>query len=241
MQRFLLFTLYAPLQSWGSIALGRERPSWRFPSRSAVLGLVGAACGLKRDSDELASDRELLQLAVRADHSSMEASVDYHTAQAPTSKNNKRWLTRQAELGEQDLNTILSNREYLQDACFTAVLWQRDGESRRLEDIASAFHAPAFLLYLGRKGCPLGLPLNPELCDADSAKDALALREPPRAFLNRILLKSGAPTTIQSDASAASGLSGATDRELYRRDIPLQGPLWVFNEREVWEGTCIIP
>ena len=46
--RFLLFTLYAPMGSFGEIAVGERRMSWARPGRSAILGLVAAAQGVDR-------------------------------------------------------------------------------------------------------------------------------------------------------------------------------------------------
>ena len=56
LMRFLLFTLYAPMGSFGEIAVGERRMSWARPGRSAVLGLVAAAQGIER-TDEAAHQR----------------------------------------------------------------------------------------------------------------------------------------------------------------------------------------
>ena len=82
MTQFLLATLYAPLASWGDIAVGEVRNSWDTPSRSAVLGLVAAALGLRRDEQEAhATLDRTLAVAVRVDLTGI-AMVDYHTAQS---------------------------------------------------------------------------------------------------------------------------------------------------------------
>jgi CRISPR system Cascade subunit CasD len=44
----VLFQLYAPLVSWGTPAVGTERPSATRPTKSATFGLLGAALGLRR-------------------------------------------------------------------------------------------------------------------------------------------------------------------------------------------------
>ena len=51
MPRFLTFALVAPLASFGAIAVGERRSGWDRPSRSAVLGLVGACLGVEREDD----------------------------------------------------------------------------------------------------------------------------------------------------------------------------------------------
>jgi len=52
MRSFLLFRLYGPLASWGEIAVGEVRPTALQPTRSALLGLLGAALGVRRGDDE---------------------------------------------------------------------------------------------------------------------------------------------------------------------------------------------
>ena len=46
MTDYLLLRLYGPLASWGEIAVGESRHSAVQPSRSALLGLLGAALGI---------------------------------------------------------------------------------------------------------------------------------------------------------------------------------------------------
>ncbi len=52
MRDFLVFRLYGPLASWGDIAVGEQRPTTPHPSKSAVLGLIAAALGVRRDEEE---------------------------------------------------------------------------------------------------------------------------------------------------------------------------------------------
>ncbi len=40
------------MASWGQAAVGGDRPTGVAPSRSALLGLLGAALGIKRDEEE---------------------------------------------------------------------------------------------------------------------------------------------------------------------------------------------
>lgn len=42
-----------------------------------------------------------------------------------------------------------------------------------LENICEALLYPKYQLYLGRKSCPLALPLNPKICEASGPKLAL--------------------------------------------------------------------
>ena len=47
----LVFRLYGPMASWGEIAVGENRHTANYPSKSALLGLLGAALGIERDDE----------------------------------------------------------------------------------------------------------------------------------------------------------------------------------------------
>ena len=53
---YLVMRLYAPLSSWGTVAVGEDRPTVNYPTRSAVLGLLGAALGIKRSESQKLQD-----------------------------------------------------------------------------------------------------------------------------------------------------------------------------------------
>ena len=91
--RFLVFTLYSPLGSFGEIAVGERRMSWARPGRSAVLGLVAAALGYERTEEAAHQElgRRLVlrgpdgcsgttahRLSHRADSESPQGSVSGH-------------------------------------------------------------------------------------------------------------------------------------------------------------------
>ena len=194
--RFLLFTLYAPMCSLGEIAVGERRMGWARPGRSAVLGLVAGALGIARsDDDTHRALEEALYYAVRTDAPGR-PFIDYHTAQTPSTRRGRSFVTRREELGAERINTVLSSREWRSDACFTIVLWERAGGNADLDAIAAALRRPHFALYLGRKSAPLGLPLDPDLVEAATFMDALALRRPA------VVDKSGgeSPDTVEAGA-----------------------------------------
>lgn len=163
----LLLTLRAPLQSWGThAAVGEMRPSADHPGRAAVVGLLAAALGIRRENpDALLKLHQALRLAVRCDRSGARLT-DYHTAQTPSATGKRVFRTRRDELVTQlnrneTPNTVLSRREYLIAAAFTACLWL-DGEAgHSLDEMRDALLHPRLPLYLGRKSCPLGFPLLP--------------------------------------------------------------------------------
>lgn len=230
--RFLLFTLYAPLGSFGEIAVGERRMSWARPGRSAVLGLVAAALGTERE-DESAHQRleASLHYAVRTDAPGR-PFIDYHTAQTPKARRGRTFATRREELESGDLGTVLSVREWRTDACFTVALWPRPGGSVELDEIAGALLRPHFVLYMGRKSGPLGLPLNPEIVESDSFMEALDARHPndeERRVLRRIHIDGVEYGGIAFDHDAPGAPAGA--RVERRRDAVASRARWQFSDR----------
>ena len=231
----LMFRPYAPLASWGDIAVGEDRPSHEYPGRSAVLGLVAAALGIRRDEqtclDTLSAS---LGLAVGV-YSTGRLLRDYHTSQVPSAKDMEKrpHRTRADELAlpRAELNTILSRRDYRQDALCTVLLWQRGSDSEfSLSTIREALLAPAFVLYLGRKSCPLAAPLHPQLVEAQSLIDALALADFPTLphlkgadHLQRI--------AYDPDPALPLGEVEATRFSVTRRDQPRSRARWQFSDR----------
>lgn len=255
---YLVFQLYGPFASWGDIAVGETRPSALTPSRSAILGLLAAALGLKRpDTAESDAEREewerahvaLAQgygLAVKVDYPGQPLS-DYHTAEVPKGKG---FATRRDEVAEvlrlkrsgtSFKGTILSRREYRQDAFAACAIWARDGAPYALTVLRDALDSPVFPLYLGRKSCPPALPLDPQVIGAATVEAALEhatlaatlarLEEfwkgrKPEAWLR----EAGAhrPMVLWDD-DAETGLS--KDETHTRRDQPLSRRRWQFSVR----------
>lgn len=236
MAEFLLLTLYAPLSSWGAIAVGEERSSWDRPSRSAVLGLVAAALGITRD-DQASHDSldSGYGVAVRLDFPGS-SLIDYHTAQtvAQASLKRRKPSTRAELLSSGDHETILSRREYRQDALATVAMWRRSTANWALTELAQAIRRPAFVLYAGRKANPLGLPLAPAIVAAATLADALGQRSSLTAVLDsRRLRQYGGRVEVAHDRCEGlhSGLHPVR-REL-RRDAAAERTRWQFADRLV--------
>ena len=229
---FLLFTLYAPMGSFGEIAVGERRMSWARPGRSAILGLVAAAQGIER-ADEAAHLRleAGLHCAIRTDAPGRPL-IDYHTAQTPKARRGRTFATRREELESDALNTVLSTREWRTDAFFTVALWPRPGQIVDLDEIAGCLRRPSFVLYLGRKSAPLGLPLNPAIVEAATFVDALDARQPSdeeRNILRRSDTNGMAHGAIACDHDAPGAPhEGSVER---RRDSIASRTRWQFSER----------
>ena len=259
MRDYLVFQLYGPLASWGDIAVGDTRPSAMTPTKSAMLGLVAAALGLRRpDTARTETERAEWEsrhialakgygMAVKMETLGLPLS-DYHTVQVPSSgsgRNRKVFSTRRDELthgNKFDLNTILSRREYRQDAFYAVALWARTTAPHTLHELQHALLEPCFTLYLGRKSCPLALPLQPEVKSAEAVEDTLASMN-LEAILAQLAeaggdtgwkklharFQTGAPLLLW-DGDAETRLS--PEQTVIRRDATLSRYRWQFTVRD---------
>jgi CRISPR system Cascade subunit CasD len=223
--RFLLFRLYGPLASWGEVAVGEVRPSALHPTRSALLGLLAAALGLRRDAEsDLAELGRTLRFAVRVESAGMPLS-DYHTAQVAAPRRGRVSPTREAQLrGRRDeLETILSRRDYRCDALYLVAAWH-EGEAPAwdLDALAQALEHPVFALCLGRKSCPPGLPLSPRVLAAPSAAAALERVDLPLPFALPVArMRGGSRTSAGLFWEGSPEMAGlAAEQRLVRRDDP---------------------
>ena len=241
MARYLTFALVAPLASFGAIAVGERRSGWDRPARSAVLGLVAACLGLDRaDDGAQAALADQYGLALLC-HAPGRLLADYHTTQVPSAKRGRRFSTRAAELAAPDLNTILSRRDYRTGTWHLSAIWPRSEHARwSLEVLSKAMMQPHFVPYLGRKSCPLGLPLAPRVVDADDAPAALLARhdDGPEAHLadQRGWRFRNAITGPDGDIVITLDAADAIDdkRQLrieMRRDQPRSRRRWQFDLR----------
>lgn len=173
MKEYLVFRLYGPMASWGEAAVGGDRPTAIAPTRSALLGLVGAALGIKRENEiELDNLQASIAIAVKQ---CVPTSLmrDYHTTQVPSHSNKVIHRTRSSELSENKLNTILSSRDYRCDGLWIVAVSLKDSGVITLDRMKNALRKPVYTLSLGRKSCPLAAPLSPQLVSTETIKDAL--------------------------------------------------------------------
>ena len=224
--QFLVFQLQAALAAWGDVAVGEYRGSRDHPGESALIGLLGAALGVRREDEPAhAALRDGYRFAVGV-VATGQLLRDYHTAQVPgrTAIKGRPHRTRRDELSlpKHELNTILSTRDYRQNtACAVAVV-ALPGAPHPLAALAQALREPCFVLYLGRKCCPPAAPLAPQVTYAESAHAAitayLAAAEPP-TLLRCLAWSDGMP------AGQTAHLSAPRKDRLIRR----QG--WHFGDR----------
>lgn len=234
MRDHLVITLAAPLVSHGDLAGHERRGGAAWPGRSAVLGLVGAALGLRRsDAEGQRALNEGYGVAVLV-HRPGEILRDYHTAQTVPSAKVKRPATRADALqrgrAAGALNTVISIREYRMDALFKACLYVRGTPHWSLEGLRQALLRPRFAVYLGRKSCPLAAPMNPRIVRANDAHDAL-LPADPEAEERPGIASDTDPETLIVDPDGLAEVPAAARRER-RWDVPGDRRGWHFAPRE---------
>jgi len=234
MTEYLVFRLYAPLASWGEAAVGETRPTATHPGRSAIIGLLGAALGIRRDDD---AGQQALNGSVRIAVKQRSPGTllrDYHTAQVPSTQAKVTYRTRRDELNapRKAINTILSSRDYRCDGLWTVAVWNTDGASFSLEALQSALERPCFALYLGRKACPLAAPLAPRRVPDATLRAALDSDFEPIVPGEQRLLR--LPDDViyywEGDAEGLDGeASGVESNDVW--DQPLNRRRWQFGPR----------
>ncbi len=191
MERFVVFTLYGPLAAWGDIAVGEHRPVTTHPSRSAVLGLIAGALGIRRDETEALRQLDRgYRFGVRVESEGAPLR-DFHTVQrADKTARLNHLLTRRDELADPRnvATTPRSIRDYRCDARSTVCLEHRGGQPGPEPDlVAAALARPRFVPYLGRKSCPPALPFAALVIEADDMQSALAQYDPERDGLDEVV------------------------------------------------------
>ncbi|MFB9869328.1 type I-E CRISPR-associated protein Cas5/CasD [Vreelandella sulfidaeris] len=236
MTDYLVFRLYAPLASWGEAAVGETRPTATYPGKGAVLGLLGAALGIRRDDDQGQTQlRESIAMGVKQYTPGL-LMRDYHTVQVPATQAKVSYRTRKEELSapRDTLKTILSSRDYRCDGLWTVAVWLNPAANMSLDTLAQALKTPHYPLYLGRKSCPPAAPLAPQQRQCSTLKEALDT--PFTALVNssqdKMLLRF--PDEVfyawEGEASTLDG-DGQTAEYNDVWDLPLNRRRWQFGSR----------
>ena len=220
MAEFVIFTLAAPMGAFADLAGHERRHSGTWPARSAVLGLVGAALGVRRD--EAARQQSLSRWRTAVSVLSRGVAFrDFHTVQTVPTARIKRPATRREALealasGD---NPLITWRDYRSDCAFGVALWGGEGP----EEVRKALARPHFTLYLGRKSCPLSAPTAPKVIETASLIEALARIELPPFLEDQLDPKR--PLMVVSDEPLDGG------RQEIRWDQPLDRTSWHFGPR----------
>ncbi|MGH8246515.1 MAG: type I-E CRISPR-associated protein Cas5/CasD [Gammaproteobacteria bacterium] len=157
---YLALLLDAPLQSWGFASRFQRRTTALHPTKSGVIGLVCAACGLAKGSAEekefLPQLRRLRMSSIAIPRHAGRASgepeplpvrrlEDYHTV-----------LDTRRASGTMNRDAVVTRRQYLLDARFGVIL---EGNRALLVRVAGAMQDPRWGVWFGRKSCLPAAPI----------------------------------------------------------------------------------
>ncbi len=140
----LLLRLSAPLQAWGSNSKFNIRTTEREPTKSGVIGMIAAALGIQRNNDEgKLKPLAKLKFGMRVEREG-KLLKDFHMVHEP-------------KTGKSEPQSHVTTRYYLSDAVFLAGFESDDVQL--LEKIKNAVLNPVYPMYLGRRSCPVTLPV----------------------------------------------------------------------------------
>ena len=224
MPRFLVFDLAAQIASFGDLAGHERRGGDTWPGRSALIGLIAGALGTRRKDAAGQARLHSLAFAVAA-HEVGQPLRDYHTVQSVPSTI-KRPATRAEALrrgaAERRLSTSITRRDYRAGVRHTVAAWGRRDSEIDLRAVGAALERPRFVPYLGRKACPLSMPMAPVVIEAD---DPLAALRAPRAMHR--------PPPLFVATEYFEGVEARGGSVLWRHDDPRDRTRWHFGARPV--------
>lgn len=130
------------MQSYGTDSHFEIRHTDDYPSKGAVLGLVAAALGIRREETSKLQELRDLHIVVRVDQTGQKTK-EFQTVYKPKYKDVKN--------GKEE-HTYLTYRYYLEDAVFLVAL---EGEDDLIKRVYEALKRPYFALFYGRRSCPV--------------------------------------------------------------------------------------
>ena len=238
MTDFLIFQMKGIMTSWGEVAVGDVRSTADHPTRSAIIGMLGAALGINRTrGDELNALGQSVHVATQEMISEKYQKplplYDYHTIQSPKRDAKRNYATRYEEIHsnpKHKLPTKLTDRYYLCDDRQVVAIWLRDAAQFSLQDLKTALQAPHYVLYLGRKTNPLCAPPNPMLVSQTTLAGAFS------DYVDQ--LNANGPThqklvgRFYTDNDKAISLGGSIQETRLRRDVTIdRSARWGFEDR----------
>ncbi|MDO9538582.1 MAG: type I-E CRISPR-associated protein Cas5/CasD [Methanocalculus sp.] len=238
MTRFLLFQLYGPLASWGETAVGEIRSTATHPTKSAIMGLLSAAKGIRSDEEELLGRMSAEYGVAVLEKGSNISLRDFHTAQTPMTSAEKtvgRYASRRHELmvthPDKNLNTVISWRDYVSDGVYYVAIWEKNSTPPfTLDNLKESLIHPTFVLYLGRRSCPLALPLTPIIQDAEDPVGALCSAKFPKEHNVDKIGKKRRSYSIFFEGEWKS-ISGNPSHTEYRYDRLISRKRWQYGSR----------
>ncbi len=175
----LMLRFDAPLMSFGAVVVDALNPTWRFPGKAMLTGLLGNALGWDhRDTDKLQALQDRLRFAARWD-AEPELLTDYQTVDlGQPFMVDTGWTTRgKLEVRKGDTASTGTHqrwRDYWANGVLTVAL-ALDGEGDpSIAELEQALCTPARPLFIGRKACLPAAPIFVRRVEASGVRAALA-------------------------------------------------------------------
>ncbi|TCP07488.1 type I-E CRISPR-associated protein Cas5/CasD [Caldimonas thermodepolymerans] len=160
----LLLRLDAPLMSFGAVTVDQINPTWRFPARSMLVGLLGNALGWDhRDTGRLQALQARLRFAARWD-AEPELLTEYQTVDLGQDfMMDTGWTTRgqreDRKGGTASTGTHPRRRDHWANGVATVAIALDGDGAPTLDALEAALRTPARPLFIGRKPCLPAAPL----------------------------------------------------------------------------------
>lgn len=132
----ILLKLSGPMQAFGTSSNFETRYTDYYPSKSAIVGMLAASLGYRRDDSRIERINEI-DFAVRVDQKP-NLIRDYQIAQ-------KYKINGTLE------RNYVTNRYYLEDGIFIVAIGARD---ELIDELYEALNRPYFQVFMGRRSCP---------------------------------------------------------------------------------------
>jgi len=224
----LLLRFDAPLMSFGSVVVDQINPTWRFPGKSMLTGLLGNALGWDhRDTDRLQALQDRLRFAARWDAEPV-LIQDYQTADLGQDfLVDTGWTTRGVVVGRKgDVDRVIREtghytnirlRDYWANGVMTVALTVTGEESPTLDALEAALRTPARPLFIGRKPCLPATPLLLGRREAPGVKAALTAE--PLADIGPRRRPKAIPALWPMDEGAGENTEERYDRRDWANNI----------------------
>ena len=221
----LLIDLRGSLCAWGDVSIGDNREVTPYPTATAIMGLLGAVCGLdRRDRHGLQTLYESWELASltlmkrQGDKPQPFKAYDYQTAMYS--------LKLDGTLAD----TVIGYKAFYQDSFSVAALILRESANRKwLEWGETGFKNPVYIPYLGRVSNPLSMLPNPARVEFSSSRELLEkMQERMQQSESFLCADYLFPQRLNSD-----GLDAVPIRLMDRR----MGWKKYFSDNDYWKHT----
>lgn len=143
----LKLNLVGPMQSYGVRGRWDYKDTLQYPTKSAVVGMLGCALGIPRERLEEISSKIKVHIRINKEGKIAE---DYQIREYKT--------TEGIDETKKDKKTdkFVLHKSYLYDASFTVYV---EGDLDFLNDCYKALLDPVWNIFLGRKSCVPSMPL----------------------------------------------------------------------------------